>query len=175
MKLFSNRRYQQLQQDSKFDSNFRLFLLRLSWILLTHSDCELIKIVVLFKVSPAYQQFIGAATSEVYGVTIHRLFLSIPMLALNSLETFPEQGKRFFKMEVNEANLGQLAVYLQQTLSPQAEVNGQEHVTFVAFFEIKSRCENLLRTSSLLLKQTKTTLSSFSPFSTVRLGNLISR
>ena len=29
----------------------------------------------------------------------------------------------FFKMEVNEANLGQLAVYLQQTLSPQAEVN----------------------------------------------------
>ena len=25
-------------------------------------------------------------------------------------------------MEVNEANLGQLAVYLQQTLSPQAEV-----------------------------------------------------
>ena len=27
------------------------------------------------------------------------------------------------EMEVNEANLGQLAVYLQQTLSPQAEVN----------------------------------------------------
>ena len=27
-----------------------------------------------------------------------------------------------FRMEVNEANMGQLAVYLQQTLSPQAEV-----------------------------------------------------
>jgi hypothetical protein len=41
-----------------------------------------------------------------------------------SLKTFAEQGRGFFKMEVNEANLGQLAVYLQQTLSPQAEVNG---------------------------------------------------
>ena len=30
-------------------------------------------------------------------------------------------------MEVNEANLGQLAVYLQQTLSPQAEVNCFRH------------------------------------------------
>ena len=29
-------------------------------------------------------------------------------------------------MEVNEANLGQLAVYLQQTLSPQAEVGNQD-------------------------------------------------
>ena len=39
-------------------------------------------------------------------------------------------------MEVNEANLGQLAVYLQQTLSPQAEVNDLGHiVTLVAFFE----------------------------------------
>ena len=71
----------------------------------------------------------------VFGITIHRLFLSLPKLALNSLKTFPEQGKRFFKMEVNEANLGQLAVYLQQTLSPQAEVDCQEHVTCLAFFE----------------------------------------
>ena len=37
-------------------------------------------------------------------------------------------------MEVNEANLGQLAVYLQQTLSPQAEVNCFRHF-YVSYFE----------------------------------------
>ena len=41
----------------------------------------------------------------------------------NSFEIISEQERVVdFRMEVNESNMGQLAVYLQQTLSPQAEV-----------------------------------------------------
>ena len=114
---------------------------------------------------------ISNVSQTVFGVAIHKLHGLV-----KGLRTFPEQGKRFFKMEVNEANLGQLAVYLQQTLSPQAEVNCFRHFNLILkTSNLHPRCENLLRTSSHLWRQTRTTLSSFFPFSTVRLGNLISR